>query len=274
MKRSTFAYPYMVWMLVLILAPMLLIIYYAFTGKMDARVVFSFDNITKAFDPMFMDVLIRSLSIALLSTLICLAMGFPVAYALSKMPVKKAATLSVFFIVPMWMNFLLRTYAWMALLDNNGLLNNLFKLLGLGHIQLMYNSQAVVLGTVYNFLPFMVLPIYNALCKIEKSHIEAAQDLGANGRDVFRKIILPLSLPGVISGITLVFVPSITTFAISRLLGGAQFMLYGDLIENQFIQMQNWNFGSALSVVMLALVTISMVVLNKYDKGSEGGSLL
>ncbi len=274
LKRRAFAYPYLVWMVVLILAPMLLIAYYAFTGTIDGRTIFTLEHMKRAFEPIFLGVLGHSLAIALAATLICLALGFPIAWQLSKMPPRKSAIISIFFILPMWMNFLLRTYAWMALLDTNGLVNSFLKLIGVGPVMLLYNTQAIVTGMVYNYIPFMILPIYNVLQKIPRANIEAAQDLGANDREVFSRVILPLSVPGVVSGVTMVFIPSITTFAISRLLGGSQYMLYGDLIQNQFIEMRDWNFGSALSLILLGLVFLSMWVTSVFDKGESSGALL
>ena len=276
MKRKYYAIPYTVWMLVLIVAPMLLILYYAFTGQADGA--FTLENIRTALDPLYLKVLGRSVWLALIATVICFALGYPIAYILSRMSGKKAAILSMLFIVPMWMNFLLRTYAWMTLLDTNGLINQLVTSLGMKRLQLMNTQGAVVVGMVYNYLPFMILPIYNILQKMPRSNIEAAQDLGANGFQVFTRVVFPLSLPGVISGITMVFVPTITTFAISRLLGGSQFMLYGDLIETQFISIGQtnggWNVGAALSCIMMVLVLLCMAVTNHFDKGGEGGTLL
>ena len=274
MKRKFFAYPYILWMIVLIVAPMLLILFYAFTGQIDGHTIFTLDNIKRAFDPLFLGILWDSIVLAIIATVVCLLLGYPISYLLSRMSKRKASIISIFFILPMWMNFLLRTYAWMALLDTNGLINTIIKALGFEKMQLLYNSSAVVMGMIYNYLPFMILPIYNTLQKIPTSSIEAAQDLGADQVTVFKKVVFPLSMPGVISGIMMVFIPSITTFAISRLLGGSQYMLYGDLIENQFIAMNDKNFGSALSVIMLVLVVISMIISNKYDKSGEGGGLM
>ncbi|MEG2338166.1 MAG: ABC transporter permease, partial [Clostridium sp.] len=176
-------------------------------------------------------------------------------------------------IIPMWMNFLLRTYAWMNILEKSGLLNRFLDFIGLPTVDIMYTSSAVVLGMVYNFLPFMVLPIYTVLTKIDRRLIEAAQDLGANKRTVFRKVTFPLSLPGVISGITMVFMPAVTTFVISRLLGGGQYTLIGNLIEQQFLTTLDWNFGSSISVIMLIVILISMAIMSKYDKDKEGVGL-
>lgn len=275
MKRTVFAYPYVVWMLIFILAPMLLIVYYALT---DTSGAFTFAHILDAVTtPAYMQVLLRSILTALEATAICLLLGYPVAYMLSKMKKSTASLLSVLFIVPMWMNFLLRTYAWQVLLSSSGIINAIFASLGLPAQRMLYTEGAVMLGTVYNFLPFMILPIYTVLVKLDSSQIEAAGDLGANPAQTFFKVVLPLSAPGVISGITMVFIPAITTFAISRLLGGGKFMLYGDLIENQFITIGKsaWGVGSALSFILLILVLFSMFVLHRAEReaGEEGGRL-
>ncbi len=275
MKRTMFAYPYVVWMLIFILAPMLMIVYYAFTSANGA---FTFENVKNALlSPTYMQVLLRSVLVALESTVICLLLGYPIAYLLSKMKKSTASLISVLFIVPMWMNFLLRTYAWQVLLSSSGIINSLLESLGFAQQQLLYTEGAVLLGTVYNFLPFMILPIYTVLMKLDSSQIEAARDLGANGPQTFFKVVLPLSVPGVISGITMVFIPAITTFAISRLLGGGKFMLYGDLIENQFITLGKdaWGTGSSLAFILLILVLVSMIIMRRAEReaGEEGGRL-
>jgi spermidine/putrescine transport system permease protein len=195
------------------------------------------------------------------------------AYILSKLPSGLRDTLAFLFVLPMWMNFLLRTYAWMTLLEKTGIINSFLSALNLPPLNIMYTENAVVLGNVYNFLPFMILPIYSVFLKINKSYIEAAEDLGANKLGVFTRVVLPLSLPGVISGITMVFMPAVTTFVVSQLLGGGKVMMYGELIERQFMEQKNWGFGSALAVVMMVLMIISMAIMRKYDKGSEGGAL-
>jgi|GEM_PF-31417 len=260
LKRQVFSYPYIVWMLIFILVPMLLIVLFAFRSDEGLTL----GNITSVLsNEIYMEVLGRSIWIALKATAICLILGYPIAYILSTMNKRKAAILYVLFIVPMWMNFLLRTYAWQVLLDSNGVLNTLLELLGLPSQQILYTEGAVMLGTVYNFLPFMVLPIYSVLVKLDRSLVEAAADLGANPITCFIKVVLPQSVPGIISGITMVFIPAITTFAISRLLGGGKFLLYGDLIENQFITLGQsaWPVGSALSFILLILVLLSMAVV-------------
>ena len=258
MRRSVFAYPYVVWMAVFILAPMLLILYYAFTNDNGVTM----ENIVQAASWDNLRVLADSVRFAVYTTLLCLLLGFPVAYLLSKMKKTTAGLLSVFFIVPMWMNFLLRTYAWKVLLS--------------AFTKMLYTESAVLLGMVYNFLPFMILPIYTTLIKLDKSYIEAAADLGANPTKTFLKVVLPLSMPGIISGITMVFIPSTTTFAISQLLGGGKTMLYGDLIYMKFITEQSWNTGSALSIILLVFVLVSMTFMKKAERktSDEGGGRL
>ena len=275
LKRQAFSYPYIVWMLIFILAPMVLIVYFAFSSEHGGLTL---DNLVTALtNEIYMQVLARSVWIALKATLICLLLGYPIAYILSTMKKRTAAILYVLFIVPMWMNFLLRTYAWQVLLDSNGIINSILSFLGLPAQQFLYTEGAVMLGTVYNFLPFMVLPIYSVLVKLDRSLVEAAADLGANPVLCFIKVVLPQSVPGIISGITMVFIPAITTFAISRLLGGGKFLLYGDLIENQFITLGQsaWPVGSALSFILLVLVLISMAIMRRaeHDAGEEGGML-
>ena len=272
LKRSVFSYPYIVWMIIFIAAPMMLIGYYALTDKTGA---FTLANLISGLRSQNMAVLWRSVVMALETTLVCLVLGYPVAYILSNMKRSRAAIVSMFFILPMWMNFLLRTYAWQVLLDTNGAINALLASIGLAPQQLLFTETAILLGNIYNFLPFMILPIYTVLIKLDKSHLEAASDLGANGITTFACVILPLSMPGVISGITMVFIPAITTFAISRLLGGGMYMLYGDLIENQFLLVNEWGIGSALSFILLILVIISMLIMRNAERrtGEEGGKL-
>ncbi|MEG2378164.1 MAG: ABC transporter permease, partial [Clostridia bacterium] len=208
------------------------------------------------------------------STVICFLLGYPMAYILSRMRPKVRTIASVLFILPMWMNFLLRTYAWMTLLERTGVINTFLNSIGLSPINIMYTQGAIVLGNVYNFLPFMILPIYNVLIKVDHSLVEAAQDLGAGSFRVFTRVTFPMSLPGVFSGISMTFMPAVTTFIVSRLLGGGQNALIGDLIETQFNQ-SDWGFGSALSMVMMVLILIMMAFLSKYEKQTaEGGMLL
>lgn len=269
MKRKTFAYPYVLWLCLFILAPMLLIAVYAFT---DSSGAFSVQNLIRAVEPIYLGVLGRSLYLALISTVICLILGYPMAYILAN-KVKRKGMAMIFIMIPMWMNFLLRTYAWMAILDVNGIINTFLQTVGLPKVQMLYTNGAIVLGMVYNFLPFMILPIYSVLVKMPQDYIEAAEDLGADRRTVFSRIIFPLSLPGVISGITMVFMPAVSTFAISRLLGGSKIMLLGDLIENQFMLVQDWHFGSTLSLIMLVMILISMALLHRKENMEEGSVL-
>lgn len=275
MKKSRYALPYEAWMVLFILVPILIVLYYACTTSQGGRVAFSLANLAQVFSPTYLSVLWRSLWIALVATVICLLIGYPVASILASRHFKRSSLMLMLIIIPMWMNFLLRTYAWINLLDTNGLIARLLSLFGLGNVSLLYNTFAVIIGLVYNFLPFMVLPIYTILSKMEPQLIEAAEDLGANSFQVFRKVKLPLSMPGIVSGITMVFIPATTTFAVSRLLGGGQVMMYGELIENQFLFTRNWHFGAALSLVMMVLVLISMWLFKRNDGSSaEGGMLL
>ena len=275
MERKRVAAPFVVWMVLFTVVPILLVAYYAFT---DGAGNFTLDNFIESMDPLYLNVLVRSIGMALLCTLICLAVGYPAAYFLSQKAVDRKGVLVLLFIIPMWMNFLLRTYAWLTLLENNGLitstLNTVLSWFGATEeVRLLYNYNAVLMGMVYNYLPFMVLPLYTVLTKIDKRVIEAAEDLGANRFNVFVRVVLPLSLPGVASGVTMVFMPAITTFVISRLLGGAQFKLFGDLIEQQFLFTGDWNFGSAMSLIMMVLLLISMGLMNRFGDKEGGGAL-
>lgn len=273
MNRKWYAAPYGFWMLLFTVVPLVLILYYSFT---DGSGGWTLANFQKFLEPVYIKVLLRSLGIALLCTAVCLLIGYPTAYFLSDREVDRSGVLLVLFVIPMWMNFLLRTYAWMTLLETNGpitmMVNRVITFFGGQEIRLLYSYGAVLMGMVYNFLPFMILPIYSSLSKMDHRLIEAAQDLGANRFEVFRKVILPLSVPGIVSGIIMVFMPAVTTFVISTLLGGGM-KLFGDLIQTQFITIDDWNFGSALSMVMLVLILISMGLTNKFGD-SEGGSLL
>ncbi|XZH19263.1 ABC transporter permease [Clostridium perfringens] len=275
-KNLSFAaYPYVVWSAIFIVIPLLLIVFFSFTSKVDGRFVFSFENFQRLFERIYFTVFIRSIWLAVLSTVLCLILGYPIAYIISKLPIKRRNMLILLFILPMWMNFLLRTYAWMAILGRDGLINTLLGYIGIGPIKMLYTDGAILLGMVYNFLPFMVIPIYTVLIKIDKNLVNAAYDLGANKAQAFRKIILPLSIPGIISGITMVFMPAVSNFVIPSLLGGGKYMLVGNLIEQQFTTIGNWNFGSALSIFMMILILISMAFMSKYEKnGKEGGKQL
>ncbi len=283
MKRIKLALiPYSAYALIFIVAPILLILLYSFQ---DSSGSFTLENYARFFDlsdPVYLKVLWRSIKLAVISTVICLILGYPMAYILSRLPARIRGTVSFLFILPMWMNFLLRTYSWMSLLERTGLINSLIgwfngilpSALQLPTLDIMYTQWAVVLGNVYNFLPFMILPIYTVLIKIDKSLIEAAQDLGASRGRVFRKVIFPLSLSGVVSGISMTFMPAVTTFVISRLLGGGQNALIGDMIENQFKVVGDWGFGSAMSVILMVLILLTMNVIQRYESENSGGSVL
>lgn len=273
MKLKWISYPYIVWMIIFILLPLFLILFYSVTYNTSEGLGFTLEYFQRFFEPIYINVLWRSFKLALVSTGVCLLLGYPMAMILADKELKNRNVMVLLFIIPMWMNFLLRTYAWMTLLERNGILNSLLGLLNIAPKDFLYNEGAVILGMVYNFLPFMVLPIYSVLIKIDKSLLEAAGDLGANSATTFRKIILPLSIPGVLSGVTMVFMPAVTTFVIPRLLGGGQFTLIGNLIEQQFLFVGDWGFGSAVSVIMLILILISMGVMGKYEKEQEGGGL-
>ncbi|EDS78583.1 putrescine transport system permease protein PotH [Clostridium botulinum C str. Eklund] len=253
-----------------IVFPLFLVVYFSFTGG-DTGTHFTLNNYKVLAKPLYVKVFMRSINLALVSTIVCLIVGYPMAMILADKEINKTGIAVLLFVVPMWMNFLLRTYSWIAILGKNGFINTVLESFGIPKLNLLYNSGAVVLGMVYNFLPFMVLPIYTVLSKMDKSIIEAASDLGANKITVFRKIIFPLSLPGVMSGITMVFMPAVSTFVISRLLGGGQYTLLGNLVEQQFLVTGDWHFGSSISIVMMVLILISMLIMTKYDNENTGG---
>ena len=274
-SESRLATPYAIWSVLFIVIPLILIVFFSFTKQVDGRYMFTLDNFDKFFNVMYFKVVRRSLVLAFISTVLCLILGYPIAYMISKLPIKRRNMLILLFILPMWMNFLLRTYAWMAILGRDGLINTLLGYIGIDPIKMLYTDGAILLGMVYNFLPFMVIPIYTVLIKIDKNLVNAAYDLGANKAQAFRKVILPLSIPGIISGITMVFMPAVSNFVIPNLLGGGKYMLVGNLIEQQFTTIGNWNFGSALSIFMMILILISMAFMSKYEKnGKEGGKQL
>ena len=275
-SESRLATPYAIWSVLFIVIPLILIVFFSFTKQVDGRYMFTLDNFDKFFNVMYFKVVRRSLVLAFISTVLCLIVGYPTAYIISKAKPSRRATLLLLCILPMWMNFLLRTYAWSAILGKNGFINTLLGMVGLGPINILYTDAAVLLGMVYNFLPFMILPIHTILSKMDQDLINAAKDLGANNFQVFTKVIFPLSLPGVISGITMVCMPAVSTFVISKLLGGGQFYLIGNLIEQEFMSVGDWHFGSAISIFMMIIILISMAIMNKYSSGNdkEGGGLL
>ncbi|MBR2080537.1 MAG: ABC transporter permease [Oscillospiraceae bacterium] len=254
-------YPYLLWILVMICAPMLLILLYAFTieGNDVASVKFSLSNFARfVSDPVFIDVLLRSLYIALVTTVICVLLGYPLAYFLAKLPERQNVLMILLITMPTWINMLVRTYAWMGILQDNGVINSILGWFGIGPVKMIHTSFAVILGMVYNFIPFMILQIHTSLRKMDKSLLEAASDLGASRAMAFLRVTLPLSMPGVISGITLVFLPAVSSFFIPRLLGGGQFVLVGNVIESQFLTSGDWNFGSAISLIMAIIIILSM----------------
>ena len=267
------ASPYIVWSTLFIVIPLIIIVFFSFTQETASGYSFTLENFKRVLNSQYISVFKRSLILAFESTVLCLILGYPVAYFISKMNSNKRHILIMLFIVPMWMNFLLRTYAWLPILGKNGVINNFLSAIGLNTINILYTDAAVLLGMVYNFLPFMILPIYTVLIKMDNSLIDAAADLGANKRQIFTKVIFPLSMPGVITGITMVFMPAVSTFVISRLLGGGQYMLLGNLIETQFTTMGDWNFGSALAIFMMIIILISMAIMNKFEgtESMEGG---
>ncbi len=281
-KRALFAVPYVGWMALFVVAPIVMVVLYAFTAASGG---FTLENFARIGG--YAVVFTRSFQLALIATLICLLIGYPVAYMISREGLRFQRVAMMLVMLPMWMNFLLRTYSWMSILENTGLLNRFFSAIGLFSlidrlfgVQLEYfpmiNTQgAVVLGMVYNYLPFMILPIYSVIEKLDGSLLEAARDLGANSLGVFRKVILPLSLPGVLSGVTMVFVPSVSTFAISKLLGGSNELLLGDLIEQYFVGTSyNPYLGSAVALVMMVIVVVCMAVMNRFGEGEEQAVML
>lgn len=273
MKFRKLSYPYLVWMGIFILVPLFMILYYSLSIKGVNGLTIA--NFKEFFGSINLVVLLHSIKIAFVTTLICLLIGYPTAYLISKAPLKRRSIMLILIILPMWMNFLLRTYAWMNILAKNGILNNFFRFLRLSPKTMLYTQGAIIVGMVYNFLPFMILPIYTVLEKMDHSLVEAAKDLGANNLQTFIKIIFPMSLTGVITGITMVFIPAISTFEISALLGGNKINLIGNVIENQFRVIGDWNYGSAISMVLMIIIFITMLITNKFNPDDEktGGGL-
>jgi len=274
-KMKKAAYPYVLWMAIFILVPLFLVAYFAFTtGDSTNRGTFEFSliNFKRFMSPIYLGVLWRSLSLAMISTFVCFILGYPIAYIIAKKNKPQTRNnMILLFVIPMWMNFLLRTYAWLTILGKNGIINTILNNLGFGSLNLIYNNGAVVLGMVYNFLPFMVLPIYSVLIKMDKNLVEAAEDLGAGKATVFKKVVFPLSLPGVMTGFTMVFTPAVSTFIISNLLGGNKTNLMGNVIEQQFMVTGDWHFGSAISLILMLIILIVMAVSNKNGSDVEGG---
>lgn len=275
MKRfSQLAVPYIAWAVMMLVFPMGLIALYSVMEQGNSIVSFTFtlEHYVKFFtDPDFLIVLWRSLLIAFKTTVVCLLLGYPVAYFISRSSERAQNLLVLAITIPMWINMLVRTYAWIGLLSDGGLIQRLLGLVGLGNRELLYTEGAVMLGMVYNFLPFMVLQINTSLCKMDHSLLEASADLGANPRQTFVRVTLPMSLPGVINGITLVFLPAVSSFFIPKLLGGGQYFLIGNLIENQFITVGEWNFGSAISMVMAVIMMLLMMAVRRIEIRNSGG---
>lgn len=267
MSKKLLSGPYLVWMIGFILIPLALIVFYGLTDRSGA---FTLDNVLSVATTEHAKALWLSLGLSFISTVLCLLLAYPLALILRSKGMGQGSFVVFIFILPMWMNFLLRTLAWQTLLEKNGVINGILSALHLPNQNLINTSGAIILGMVYNFLPFMVLPIYNVLSKIDDNVINAARDLGANTMGVLFRILIPLSIPGIVSGITMVFVPALTTFVISNILGGSKILLIGNVIEQEFTKGSNWNLGSGLSLVLMIFILISMALIAKYDKNGEG----
>ena len=267
MKSKALAAPYLVWMALFTIVPLAIVAFYAFTDSQTGELTMK--NIANLGN--YLPILIKSIWLALISSVICLLIGYPVAYYVAGQSENRQRFLYMLVMLPMCISFLLRTLAWVALTEDTGIINNFIVSLGLEPLPLIRNNGAVVLGMVYDFLPFMVLPIYNVLVKMDKSVIEAAYDLGASKLQVLLKVILPMSVPGIVSGVTMVFVPSLTTFVISNMLGGGKINLIGNIIEQEFTIANNWNLGAGLSLIMMIFIVISMAFIAKFDKDGEVG---
>ncbi len=264
-KLKIFAAPYLIWMAVFIVVPLLMVAYFAFT---DENGNFTLDYIANV--GQYTNIFVRSIWLAVIATVICLVLAYPVSFILSRMKKHHQGTMLMIVMLPMWMNFLLRTYAWMTLLGNNGIINNLLGMIGIGPLKLINTEGAVVLGMVYNYLPFMILPLYSVMVKIDKSLIEAASDLGCNPVSTLFRVVVPLSVPGIMSGVTMVFVPAISTFIISRMLGGGSNLLIGDLIEMQFLgNAYNPHLGAGISLVLMVIILLIMTIMNQFNPDDQ-----
>ncbi len=265
--------PYVLWSFLLIVLPLALILLYSVTTGDNSLITihFTLDNFRKISDPIYLSVFMKSLQIGVITTLVCLLLAYPMAYIISKFDENAQSILILLVTIPMWINTLLRTYAWISLLSDNGIINSLFKFLGLNQQTMMYTNFSVIMGLVCDLLPFMVIPIHTSLAKMDDSLVEAAGDLGANRIQTFTKVILKLSLPGVLNGVSMVFLLSISSFVIPQLLGGHQFVLIGNLIENQFISVGDWNFGSSISIILAVVILLIMGCMKKIDPDENGG---
>lgn len=264
LKAKLVASPYIVWSAIFVIAPLIFVAYYAFT---DSSGAFTLENISEL--SKYTTTFLRSIWFGIVATIICLIIAFPLAYFISQKTEKVQRTLVLLVMLPMWMSFLIRTYSWMALLQDTGIINSFFVKIGIDPVHMINTQGAVILGMVYNFLPFMITPIYSVMAKLDHSMIEACQDLGGNRLTCVRRCIIPMSMPGVVSGITMVFVPSVSTFYISQKLGGGSFDLIGDVIERQFQQSYNYNLGAAISFVLMILILICMAVMNRFTGDEE-----
>ena len=275
MKRfQQLAWPYIVWAVMMLVLPMALIALYSVMNQGNSIISFSFtlEHYAKFFtDPDFLLILWRSILIAVKTTVLCLLLGYPIAYYIARSTEKVQNVLILCITLPMWINMLVRTYAWIGLLSNGGIFQKILGFFGLGNVEFLYTEGAVLLGMVYNFLPFMILQIQTSLSKMDYSLIEASADLGASPAQTFRRITLPLSMPGVINGITLVFLPAVSSFFIPKLLGGGQYFLIGNMIDNQFITVGEWNFGSAVSMIMAIIMMLLMMAVRKVEQHNQGG---
>lgn len=269
-KKTLLGAPYYVWSLIFIIIPLCMVFYYGLTDKTGA---FTLENLIAITTQEHGKALWLALLLSLAATVICLLLAYPLAMILCSLNVNQNSFIVLIFILPMWMNFLLRTLAWQTLLEKTGVINSILAFLHLPSLNIINTPYAIILGMVYNFLPFMVLPIYQSLVKIDSNVIHAAEDLGANYFQVFSRITLPLSLPGIISGITMVFIPALTTFVISKLLGGSKILLIGNVIEEEFTQASNWHLGSGLSMVLMLFIIINMIISAVFDKDGEGSFL-
>ena len=264
------AAPHIVWAILFIIAPLIFVAYYAFT---DAEGAFTLANVSSFFTEKYLIIFFRSVKLALIATVICLLLGYPIAYFISRSKPKTQKILILLLMLPMWMNFLIRTYAIMVLIQDTGIINSFLGNFGIGPIHILGTEGAVIIGMVYDYLPFMILPIYSVMSKLDNRLIEAASDLGCNGFGVLRKVILPLSLSGVISGVTMVLVPSISTFYISQKLGGVDTLLIGDVIEQQYTA-SNYNMTASLSLILMIILLVGLAIVNHYSDGDEGGGMM
>lgn len=274
MKKSSLSQkmldkPYLLWSVLFIIVPLVMVVFYAFTDKTGA---FTFSNIAQIKN--YFPTILLSVLYGLAATVICVIIGYPFAYALSKHSVNTQRTMVLLVMLPMWMNFLIRTYSLMTILGDSGVVNSFLNALGLKSVHMINTGGAVIFGMVYNFLPYMILPIYTVLSKLDNSLVEAAHDLGSGRATTFRRVILPLSLPGLLSGITMVFVPCVSTFYITQKLGGGQIVLIGDVIETQFQSANNYHLGAALSFVLMILIFVCLGVMNYFDDGTQDGGVV